>query len=64
MAKKKTASERIAICRACPTGDNKTLFDYKIGIIILPEVTQCKLCGCTMELKTKLPWKKCDANHW
>lgn len=62
--KEYSASERIKICRSCPTQQNKTLAKYERAGEIMLQVTQCKLCNCIMELKTKIPWKHCDNNHW
>jgi hypothetical protein len=42
--------ERMAICRGCEHFINLT--------------SQCKLCGCFMNLKTKLTNASCPAGKW
>jgi Family of unknown function (DUF6171) len=43
-------SERLEICRACPS--------------FIKATTQCKECGCIMNLKTKLPNAECPLGKW
>lgn len=44
------ASERFAICKACPD--------------LVPIIDQCKNCGCLMAVKTKLKISKCPLGKW
>lgn len=44
------AKERMDICRACPE--------------LIQITTQCKQCGCFMELKTKLEAATCPMGKW
>ena len=44
------AKERMEICRACPE--------------LIQITTQCKQCGCFMELKTKLEAATCPMGKW
>lgn len=46
----KTASDRMAICEACPR--------------LLKATKQCKECGCFMVLKTKLKEASCPLGKW
>ena len=48
--KKLTSDEKYAICKAC---ENLSI-----------KYNTCKLCGCYMPLKTKLPTMKCPAGKW
>lgn len=41
---------RLSICKQCPEFINAT--------------TQCKKCGCIMNLKTKLPNAECPIGKW
>lgn len=43
------AQERFDICKKCPN---------------LQENFFCKLCGCYMKLKVKLPQSACPENKW
>lgn len=45
-----TSKERLAICADCP--------------FYIKATTQCKLCGCFMKLKTKLPNAACPDHRW
>lgn len=42
--------ERMAICNECPQ--------------LIKATSQCKECGCIMNLKTKLPNASCPLNKW
>lgn len=44
------SEKRMEICRACPE--------------LIQITTQCKQCGCFMELKTKLEAAKCPIGKW
>lgn len=44
------AQKRLAICKECPRYISST--------------TQCKECGCIMNLKTKLPNAECPLGKW
>lgn len=41
---------RLSICRQCPE--------------FISATTQCKKCGCIMNLKTKLPNAECPIGKW
>jgi len=42
--------ERMDICNSCP--------------FLISATKQCKLCGCFMPLKTKLPNASCPEDKW
>jgi hypothetical protein len=42
--------DRLAICKACPE--------------LIKLTTQCKKCGCFMQLKTKVPFAECPIGKW
>jgi hypothetical protein len=42
--------DRMNICKACPE--------------LIALTTQCKKCGCFMEIKTKLEAAKCPLGKW
>lgn len=44
------AEYRLEICRACPN--------------FRPKSHRCSLCGCFMQLKTKLEHAKCPVGKW
>lgn len=44
------AEERLNICKECPE--------------FIKLTSQCKECGCIMNLKTKLPNASCPLNKW
>lgn len=44
------AEKRLEICKACPE--------------LIQATTQCKQCGCLMNLKTKLPNADCPLGKW
>lgn len=46
----KLASERFSICSACPE--------------MIKLTSQCKKCGCFMNLKTKLQKAECPIGKW
>jgi hypothetical protein len=43
-------TDRMNICRACPE--------------LIKITSQCKKCGCFMEIKTKLEEAKCPLSKW
>lgn len=43
-------TDRMAICNACPE--------------LIKATSQCKKCGCLMNLKTKLPNAFCPLGKW
>jgi hypothetical protein len=45
-----TANERLLICKACPE--------------LITLTSQCKKCGCFMNLKTKLEKATCPIGKW
>jgi hypothetical protein len=45
-----TPAERLTICAGCPH------FEAKLQ--------RCKLCGCMMQLKARLPQAKCPDRRW
>jgi hypothetical protein len=49
-AEESVATERMGICNSCPE-----LFKL---------TTQCKKCGCFMNLKTKLKLAQCPLGKW
>lgn len=44
------AGKRLDICKACPE--------------LIQLTTQCKKCGCFMNVKTKLKMAKCPIGKW
>lgn len=42
--------ERLSICKSCPE--------------LIKVTTQCKKCGCFMDLKTGLPHASCPLGKW
>jgi hypothetical protein len=42
--------KRLSICKQCPE--------------FISSITQCKKCGCIMNLKTKLPNAECPIGKW
>jgi hypothetical protein len=44
------SEERLSICRECPE--------------FIKATSQCKECGCIMNLKTKLPNASCPLGKW
>jgi hypothetical protein len=44
------AEQRLAICKECPE--------------LVSATSQCKKCGCLMNLKTKLPNASCPIGKW
>jgi hypothetical protein len=44
------AEERLSICKECPE--------------FIKATSQCKECGCIMNLKTKLPNASCPLKKW
>lgn len=44
------AQERLEICKVCPK--------------LIKATSQCKECGCIMNLKTKLPNASCPLGKW
>ena len=42
------SEHRMEICRSCPHFDK----------------IKCKVCGCNMELKSKISTAKCPKNYW
>lgn len=46
----KIADERMKICNECP--------------FLIKATSQCKKCGCFMNLKTKLPNASCPVGKW
>lgn len=42
--------ERLSICQKCP--------------FFMKTTSQCKKCGCIMNLKTKLPHAECPIGKW
>lgn len=44
------AEHRFAICKECPE--------------LISATSQCKKCGCLMNLKTKLPNASCPIGKW
>jgi hypothetical protein len=44
------AETRMSICKACPE--------------LIKLTSQCKKCGCFMEMKTKLEAAKCPLGKW
>jgi hypothetical protein len=46
----KDVSERMDICRQCEFYN--------------PMLSRCRICGCIMKLKVKLPGTKCPLNKW
>lgn len=44
------AEQRLAICKSCEH--------------LREKFTQCGLCGCFMEIKSRFPDQKCPANKW
>ncbi len=44
------AQERFEICKVCPQ--------------LIKATSQCKECGCLMNLKTKLPNASCPLGKW
>jgi hypothetical protein len=49
-ATEEVASERFSICRSCPD--------------LIKLTSQCKKCGCFMNLKTKLEKAQCPIGKW
>lgn len=46
----KMSEERLAICNGCPE--------------LIKLTSQCKKCGCIMNIKTKLEAAKCPIGKW
>lgn len=46
----KISEERLAICNGCPE--------------LIKLTSQCKKCGCIMNIKTKLEAAKCPIGKW
>ena len=44
-----TASQRMAICRKCPS---------------MTRDKRCVHCGCFLKLKTRVPTEKCPTGKW
>jgi hypothetical protein len=44
------SDSRMSICKQCPE--------------LIKTTSQCKKCGCIMNLKTKLPNASCPLNKW
>jgi len=45
-----TGQERLHICAACPHYNAK--------------LHRCRLCGCYMQLKARIPYAKCPDGLW
>jgi len=53
------AAERMAICETCP------FIDIDGHLCMVPGTKPCcRLCGCSLGLKTRALSAKCDADRW
>lgn len=62
--------QRLEICRGCEfsqshlNGKVTSCGELIVGEVVDYANTKISLCGCVMELKTRLPLATCPANKW
>jgi len=56
-----TKENRRNICNLCP---NKRGHFKLFGIVIFKRVSQCKICKCSLLLKTSMDFSKCPKGLW
>jgi len=62
--------QRLEVCRSCQhaqhhlKGNVTSCGELIVGSTVEVDGEKIQLCGCVMELKTKLPLATCPVNKW